>query len=128
MFRFDPQSGVLTPVQQVASANPSFVALDPSKRFLYAVNEIDDYEGTKSGSIEAYAIDADTGTLKLLNRQTLNRPIPAHLAVDPMGRYVVVANYIGGDFVVLPIELDGRVGPVSGVLKDVGAGPNRASE
>ena len=53
--------------------------------------------------------------------------IPA-LAVDPMGRYVVVANYIGGDFVVLPIEPDGRVGPVSGVLKDVGAGPNRASE
>jgi 6-phosphogluconolactonase len=125
VFRFDPQSGVLTPVQQVASANPSFVALDPSKRFLYVVNEIDDYEGKKSGSIEAYAIDADTGTLKLLNRQTLNSPIPAHLAVDPMGRYVVVANYIGGDFVVLPIEPDGRVGPVSGVLKDVGAGPNK---
>ena len=125
VFRFDPQSGVLTPVQQVASANPSFVALDPSKRFLYVVNEIDDYEGKKSGSIEAYAIDADNGTLKLLNRQTLNSPIPAHLAVDPMGRYVVVANYIGGDFVVLPIEPDGRVGPVSGVLKDVGAGPNK---
>src|SRR6516165_456748 len=125
VFRFDPQTGVLTPVQQVPSANPSFVALDPSKRFLYVVNEIDDYEGKKSGSIEAYAIDASGGTLKLLNRQSLNSPIPAHLAVDPTGRYVVVANYIGGDFVVLPIQSDGRLGPMSGVLKDAGSGPNK---
>jgi 6-phosphogluconolactonase (cycloisomerase 2 family) len=125
VFRFDPQSGALTPVQEVPSANPSFVALDPSKRFLYVVNEIDDYEGKKSGSIEAYAIDPKAGTLKLLNRQSLNSPIPAHLAVDPTGRYVVVANYIGGDFVVLPIEADGRLGPVSGVLKDSGSGPNK---
>jgi 6-phosphogluconolactonase len=125
VFRFDPQTGALAPVQQVPSANPSFVALDPSKRFLYVINEIDDYEGKKSGSIEAYAIDPDAGTLKLLNRQSLNSPIPAHLAVDPTGRQVVVANYIGGDFVVLPIETDGRLGPVSGVLKDTGTGPNK---
>jgi 6-phosphogluconolactonase len=125
VFRFDPQTGALAPLQQVPSANPSFVALDPSKRFLYVTNEIDDYEGKKSGSIEAYAINPDVGTLKLLNRQSLNSPIPAHLAVDPTGRYVVVANYIGGDFVVLPIEADGRLGPVSGVLKDTGSGPNK---
>jgi 6-phosphogluconolactonase len=125
VFRFDAQTGALTPVQQVPSANPSFVALDPSKRFLYVTNEIDDYEGTKSGSIEAYAIDPNAGTLTLLNRQPLNSPIPAHLAVDPTGKHVVVANYIGGDFVVLPIETDGRLGPVSGVLKDTGTGPNK---
>jgi 6-phosphogluconolactonase len=125
VFRFDPQTGALTPVQQVPSANPSFVALDPSKRFLYVINEIDDYEGKKSGSIEAYAIDPNAGTLTLLNRQSLNSPIPAHLAVDPTGKHVVVANYIGGDFVVLPIEPDGRLGPVSGVLKDTGTGPNK---
>ncbi|HET7883003.1 MAG TPA: lactonase family protein [Acetobacteraceae bacterium] len=125
VFRFDPKSGALTPVQQVASANPSFVALDPSGRHLYVVNEIDDYQGKKSGSIEAYAIDPTHGTLKLLNRQPLNSPIPAHLAVDPTGRHVVVANYIGGDFVVLPIEKNGRLGPVSGVMKDSGSGPNK---
>jgi 6-phosphogluconolactonase (cycloisomerase 2 family) len=125
VFRLDPQSGALTAVQEVPSANPSFVALDPSKQFLYVTNEIDDYEGKKSGSIEAYAIDPDAGTLKLLNRQSLNSPIPAHLAVDPTGRYVVVGNYIGGDFSVLPIEADGRLGPVSGVLKDTGSGPNK---
>jgi 6-phosphogluconolactonase (cycloisomerase 2 family) len=125
VFRFDPQSGALTPVQQVPSTNPSFVALDPSGRFCYVTNEVDDYEGKKSGSIEAYAIDPGAGTLKLLNRQSLNSPIPAHLAVDPTGKNVVVGNYIGGDFVVLPIEANGQLGPVSGVLKDSGSGPDK---
>jgi 6-phosphogluconolactonase len=124
VFRFDPATGALSPVQQVQSANPSFVALDPSRRFLYVINEIDDYEGQKSGSAEAYAIDPNTGMIKLLNRQSLHSPIPAHLAVDPTGHHLVVANYIGGDFVVLPIEADGRLGPVSVNVKDTGSGPN----
>ena len=124
VFRFDPATGALSPVQQVQSANPSFVTLDPSRRFLYVINEIDDYERQKSGSAEAYAIDHNTGMIKLLNRQSLNSPIPAHLAVDPAGHHLVVANYIGGDFVVLPIEADGGLGPVSGEVKDTGSGPN----
>jgi 6-phosphogluconolactonase len=70
VFRFDPATGTLSPVQQAQSANPSFVALDPSRRFLYVINEIDDYEGQKSGSAEAYAIDPSTGMIKLLNRQS----------------------------------------------------------
>jgi len=61
VFRFDPATGALSPVQQVGSANPSFVALHPSRRFLCVINEIDDYEGQKSGSAEAYAIDPNTG-------------------------------------------------------------------
>ena len=125
VFQSDPATGALLPVQEVKSANPSFVALDPSHRFLYVINEIDDYEGQKSGSAEAYAIDRATGMIKLLNRQSVNSPIPAHLAVDPTGRNLLVANYIGGDFVVLPIGADGRLGPVSGAVKDTGCGPNK---
>jgi 6-phosphogluconolactonase (cycloisomerase 2 family) len=124
VFKFDPSTGVFSPVQQVQSANPSFVALDPSRRFLYVINEIDDYEGQKSGSAEVYAIDPSTGMIKLLNRQSLHSPIPAHLAVDPTGHHLIIANYTGGDFVVLPIEADGRLGPVSGEVKDTGSGPN----
>jgi 6-phosphogluconolactonase len=125
VFRFDPATGALLPVQQVKSANPSFIALDPSRRFLYVTNEIDDYEGQKSGSAEAYAIDPNTGMITLLNRQSLHSPIPAHLTVDPTAHYLVVANYIGGDFTVLPIEADGRLGPVSGEIRDTGSGPNK---
>ncbi len=128
VFKFNPADGELTPVQQVASANPSFVALDPSRRFLYVINEIDDYESKKTGSVEAFAINSNTGMLTLLNRQSVGGPIPAHLAVDPSGRHLIVANYIGGNFVVLPIGAEGRLGPVSGELKDTGSGPNQARQ
>ena len=121
----DPATGGLSPVQQVESANPSFVALDPSRRFLYVINEIDNFEGKKSGSAEAYAIDDKTGMITLLDRVPLNSPIPAHLAVDPTGHQLVIGNYIGGDFLVLPIEADGRLGAVSGGIKDTGSGPNK---
>jgi len=125
VFRVEQPSGALTLIQQVPSANPSFVALDPSQRFLYVVNEIDDYQGEKTGSVEAYAISPGSGTIALLNRQPVMGTIPAHLAVDPTGRYLVVANYMGGNFVALPIQADGRLGPVSGGYVDKGSGPNK---
>jgi 6-phosphogluconolactonase len=124
VFRFDSNSGTLTPVQQVPSANPSFVTLDPSQRFLYVVNEISDYEGQPAGSAEAYAIDPSSGKITLLNRQSVKGATPAHLTVDPTGRHLVVANYVGGNFVVLPIETDGRLGRVTGEIMDAGRGPN----
>ena len=83
VFRFDPATGALSAVQQVQSANPSFVALDPSRRFLYVINEIDDYEGQKSGSAEAYAIDPNTGMIKQLNRQsTITGVLPSRSVRD----------------------------------------------
>jgi 6-phosphogluconolactonase len=125
VFRVDQPSGALTLIQQVPSANPSFVALDPSQRFLYVVNEIDDYQGQQTGSAEAYAINPESGTIALLNRQSVMGTIPAHLAVDPTRRHLVVANYMGGNFVVLPIEADGRLGSVTGSFMNKGSGPNR---
>jgi 6-phosphogluconolactonase len=124
IYRLNPTNGALTLIQEVASANPSFVALDPTCQFLYVVNEIDDYEGQKSGSAEAYAINPTTGKITLLRRQSVKGPIPAHLAVDPTGQYLVVANYVGGNFVVLPIERDGRLGLVISEIIDMGHGPN----
>jgi 6-phosphogluconolactonase len=124
VFQLNPTNGALTLIQEVASANPSFVALDPTRRFLYVVNEIDDYQGQRAGSAEAHLIDPTTGKITLLNRQSVKGPIPAHLAVDPTGQYLVVANYVGGNFVVLPIESDGRLGPVISEIIDNGRGPN----
>lgn len=124
VFRVDPDTGAFTLIQQVPSANPSFVALHPSGRFLYVVNEIDDYGGSRAGSAEAYAISPGTGTISLLNRQSVVGHIPAHLAVDPSGRHLVVANYMGGNFVALPIEADGRLGPASGEFANKGSGPD----
>ena len=115
-----------TPTQTVASVSPAFLALDPTQRFLYAVNDKDTHEGLPMGTIEAYAIDAHDGGLTLLNRQplSLSGVRPRHLAVSPDGRNVVVAIDGGGAYNVLPIAEDGRLGRVSGILKETGSGPN----
>lgn len=118
--------GAWAPVQTVASANPSFLAVHPSQRFLYAINEIESYQGLPTGTAEAYAIDARDGRLTLLNRQplSLSGVTPAHLAVSPDGRTLAVALYGGGAYNVLPIEADGKLGKVSGIEKETGSGPD----
>jgi 6-phosphogluconolactonase len=110
----------------VASAAPSSLALDASERFLYAVNEIEEYEGLPSGTVEAYAIDEADGSLKLVNRQklSLSATAPRHAAVSPDGRALVVAVHGGGAYNVLPLGEDGSVGAVSGILKETGSGPH----
>jgi 6-phosphogluconolactonase (cycloisomerase 2 family) len=114
------------PIGAVASDHPSFLALHPSGRFLYAINEVDRYENLPSGSVEAYAVDAKNGNLTLLNRQplSLSATAPRHMAVSPDGRALVVAVHGGGAYNVLPIDEDGRVGRLSGILKETGSGPD----
>jgi 6-phosphogluconolactonase len=124
VFGLDADSGALTLIQQVPSANPSYVALDPTRNFLYVVNEISGYEGQETGSAEAYAINSLSGKVALLNRQSVKGASPAHLTVDPTGQYLIVANYVGANFVSLPIGADGRLGPVSSEIRDTGRGPN----
>jgi 6-phosphogluconolactonase (cycloisomerase 2 family) len=120
------KDGGWTQVQSVTSANPSFLAVHPGQRFLYAINEIDTYQGLPTGTAEAYAIDAQDGRLTLLNRQplSLSGVIPAHLAVSPDGRALAVALYGGGAYNVLPIGADGKLGKVSGIEKETGSGPD----
>lgn len=115
-----------TPAQTIAAENPSFLALHPSQRFLYAVNEIDSYQNLPLGTVEAYGIDAPTGHLALLNRQplSLSGTMPKHLAISPDGRNLVVAVYGGGAYNLLPIREDGHLERVSGIVKETGSGPN----
>jgi 6-phosphogluconolactonase len=121
----DLRGGRWKPAGVVASAAPSSLALDASERFLYAVNEIDEYEGLPTGTVEAYAIDEADGSLKLVNRQklSLSATAPRHAAVSPDGSALVVAVHGGGAYNVLPLGKDGSVGTVSGILKETGSGP-----
>ena len=115
------------PTGTVASDHPSFLMLHPSERFLYAINEVDWCESLPSGAVEAYAVDANDGSLTLLNRQplSLSAASPRHMALSPEGRALVVAVHGGGAYNVLPIDEDGRLGRVSGILKETGSGPDQ---
>ena len=126
---FDPAAGTLTkPVLAVETKNPSFLALHPSGRFLYAVGEISSFEGAKTGAVSAFAIDPKTGDLALLNQQSSAGAGPCHLVVDETGRNALVANYGGGTVAVLPIGEDGRLKPASSVRTHEGSGPHQGRQ
>jgi 6-phosphogluconolactonase len=126
VYRMDPASGALTRLQLVTGVNnPSFLAFHPNGRYLYAVEEISNYQGQNSGSLAAFGIDQASGALTLLNRTSSYGSIPAHLQVDPAGRFLVVANYVGGNDVVVAIGADGRLGDLTDSKQHEGMGPNR---
>jgi 6-phosphogluconolactonase len=121
----DTGAGTLSePILVGEAANPSFLALHPSGRVLYAVNELADYGGARTGAVSAFAIDAATGALTPLGQQPSGGANPCHIAVDRAGRHVLVANYTGGSVAVLPLAADGRLLPASAFLQLTGSGPN----
>ena len=122
LFSMDPSSGKLTQVKVAAAVpSPSWMAIHPQGRYLYAVNEISNFNGGTSGSVSSFAINRTTGDLTFLNVVSSQGAGPAHLSVDPLGQYVFVANYGGGSIAVLPIQLNGSLGNATDVHVDVGA-------
>ncbi|MGC8668486.1 MAG: lactonase family protein [Chthonomonadales bacterium] len=122
-FRFNEDTGQLTLLGVDQSGpNPSFLALHPSGTFLYAVNEA----GLPGpyGMVSAFRVDAATGALTLINRQSSQGTYPCHLVVGRAGRHVLAANYGSGSFVVLPVLPNGELGPASCVVQRRGSGPN----
>lgn len=121
-FRFDPVTGESGSVDLAAATdNPSFLEVDPKGRFLYAVNEIDMFPQEPSGAISAFAIDRESGALRLLQQVSSLGRGPAHLSLDRSVRYLMVANYDSGNVAVLPIGNDGRLGPRTAFVQDVGS-------
>ncbi len=111
---FDPQTGKLGEPAVVAELRmPSFIAIHPNKKFLYAVSEIDMLDGKKGGGVVGFAIDPATGALTKLNQQSSVGAGPCHLIVDKAGKNVIVANYGGGSCACLPIDADGKLKPAS---------------
>jgi len=109
-YRMDRVSGALTRFNAFKSVNPSFLTIDRSKRYLYAVNEVGEYAGKPGGGVSAFAIDPLTGNLRLLNEQATQGADPCYLTVDSRKRALLVANYTGGNVSVLPVRSDGTLG------------------
>ena len=124
-YRFDADSGQITPLGLAAeTTNPSFVALHPNGRFLYAVNEIQNYNGPNSGGISAFSIDRSTGKLTFLNEVPSRGADPCYITLDRTGKYVLVANYTGGSIAAFPVLEDGKLGEASAFLQHTGHGTN----
>ncbi|MHB8652417.1 MAG: lactonase family protein [Terriglobia bacterium] len=124
-YRFDPATGGLTSLGLAAeTSSPSFLAVDPTHRFLYAVNEIANYQGGKSGGVSAFSIDHATGNLKFLNEVASRGADPCYVSLDKTGKYVLVANYRGGSVAVFPVLKDGRLGEATAFDQHHGSSVN----
>jgi 6-phosphogluconolactonase len=124
-YRFDPGSLQLTSIGLAAQTeNPSFLAVHPNHRFLYAVNEVGNYEGRKSGAVSAFAIDKATGKLTPLNQVASGGADPCYIIVDKTGKFVLVANYTGGSIAAFPIKEDGSLDKPSAFIQHTGHGTN----
>lgn len=123
--QLDLKTGKLsTPRLAAKSVNPSFVAIHPSRKFVYSVGEISDFQGKKTGGVSAFAVNPKTGQLKLINQQSSEGAGPCHLVVDATGKNVLVANYGGGSVACLPIKEDGSLAKASSFHQHEGSSVN----
>jgi len=117
-YNFDRSSGKLKSIGLAAeTSNPSFLAVHPSQRFLYAVNEND------NGTVSAFAVEPG-GKLKAINQVSSKGSGPCHLSVDHTGKWLFVANYNNGSVAAIPIHADGSLGEAAATFQDSGKSVN----
>ena len=125
-YKFSSSTGKLTPLGIAAETlNPSFLAVHPNGRFLYAVNEFASNQfppdPKKNGSISAFSVDATTGKLAFVNVVSSGGAYTPHLAVDESGTTLVAVNYMSGSTVAFPIDADGSLGEASSLIAHTGS-------
>src|SRR5439155_9230056 len=125
LLRMDTRTGELRRLGAVnAGANPSFLAIHPNGRVLYAVNEVEKRNGKATGAVSAFTIAGESGNLTRLNEQPSEGGAPCYVSVDRRGRVVLVANYVGGNVALLPIQRAGGLASATTVAQHQGSGPN----
>lgn len=123
--RFDASTGMLrAPELAAETSNPSFLAIHPDCRHLYAVGESGVFGGSETGAVSAFCIDQVTGKLTLLNRQSTGGLGPCHVNVDRTGKCVLVANYVSGSCAALPVRNDGTLGEIGSFIQHEGSSVN----
>ena len=123
VLQFDRKTATFTILQTITDKrNPNFLAVAPSRKQLYVICGEGLTPEDRTGSVLAFAIDPQTGTLKKLGQQSSEGRGPAHVSVDPMGRFAYVANYGQGNFAIYPIEANGGLGKAKQVLPFEGRG------
>ncbi len=122
---FDPASGKLTePALAAEYAQPGFLALHPKMPVLLAIGAPRKPFADRSGAVAAFAIKPGP-KLEYLGEASSGGNGPCHLAVDPTGATVAVANYGDGKFATLRLDSQGVPGAPVSVIASTGSGPNK---
>jgi 6-phosphogluconolactonase len=126
---FDSAEGRLgEPTLAAEVKNPSFLAINPAQTQLFAVCELNDFNGKKGGGVASFSLDAKTGELKAINQQSAVGTGPCHITCDKTGKNVLIANYGGGSAAVLPIGAEGVLGEATSFVQHKGTGPIKSRQ
>lgn len=126
VFEFDRNTGRLTEIQTVGDREgPNFQALHPEKNYLYSVSGEAYSEDTNHGTITAYKINRQTGMLIRINERSVEGQGPAHVSIDPKGRFAYVSNYGAGNLSVFLINDDGSLSEAADVIQHKGSSINQ---
>jgi 6-phosphogluconolactonase len=112
LYALDPVTGEMLKLSEIASDNPSYLAVHPSGKFLFSTNESASFGLSSDNAISSFAI-AEDGALSLLNQQPSLGKDPCYVGLEPGGKFILSANYGGGNFVMYPIAEDGKLAEAS---------------
>lgn len=120
VYKFNTKTGDFSEMIDKTSGlkNPTFLAVAPNQKFVYAVGE------TQDGTVNAYGFDNKTGELTKLNTESAGGASPCHISIDKTGKWALVGNYMGGNLSVLPIQKDGTLGAPTQTINHEGKGVN----
>lgn len=125
-FNLNTETGSLEKTgEPIKIDNPSYLALDKDRKYLYAALENGSFNGEYGGGVAACSIEKGTGKLKLLNSQPTKGMWPCHLCTDSINKHLFVANYKEGTLTVFPVNEDGSINSLSSIISHSGSGPNK---
>ena len=129
VLKYNEDSGDVAVLHKISGViSPSFLAIHPSHRYLYAVIEVEDTNGSPSGGVTSFDLNPKTGDLKKKNTQLTGGPGPCHLIVDPAGKHVLAANYSGGSVCVIALENGGALGKQTAFVQHQGGSVDKSRQ
>lgn len=108
VYQFNNLNGLAKEISHVKTSNPSYIAISPNKKYVYAVNENADKNG-KGGTVTSFVFDKKIGILTKINTQSSEGNHPCYIAIDNTGKWVFTGNYSSGNFAVLPANKNGTL-------------------
>lgn len=122
VYKFNAANGTAKEVSNVKTSNPSFLAISPDEKFVYAVNEI--ANNGKGGEIASFSFDKSKGILTFINKQPSGGDHPCYVSVDKTGKWVFAGNYTSGSLAMLKVNKDGHLNAPSKTIQHEGYSVN----
>lgn len=129
VYRFNSYDGTAKEVSHINTSNPSFIAISPNEKYIYAVNEnADSTKYIVTGHVAAFSFNKKKGTLRFLNKQESDGKHPCYVTVDQTGKWVIAGNYSSGNFSLLPVNRKGKLLTSKQTIQHYGSGPNQSRQ